>query len=440
MYRNTIPAALLFSLLGFGTEPVYANWEVYKFLDVGVTATDNLQQFLGEELVYSVRPSVELSFRGNRFNTDILASVEAYRFEERGDSIVDPRISLNTTGTLVDNLLYLDSTLDVGKVLPGDDFFDLNEDADTQGRLKFNPFFARRIGRFADVYLGYGHQSLDNEFDGSIDFQLDSLGFSLNRGPQFGGFIWGVGGNFERSRIADEDLEQSFNSRSVFASVGSTLGQTVFFEVIAGQEVNDITEVSLDDDPAAFYAARLHYTPSERTNLVVGFSDRFFAEGPTLSFDHRVRNSTISASWTRDVSNAEINLSPVTTFTEDTISVVPTTNIDLLGGDGSTRRLFVIEQFSFGYKLAGRRSDLVVDAIFADQQEIGGDLDRTELIGRIAFDRHLSPLTTLRLQYEHLVEEDVDEDTRNENRIGLRLIYNFDRKERVSVIEEGGGS
>lgn len=435
MYRNIIPASLLYSLLGFASAPVHAEWQMYKFLDAGVTATDNLQLSSGdEELVYSVKPSVELSFNGNRFNSEIVAGIEAYKFNERGDNVIDPRISLSTSGALVDNFFYVNSSLDVGKLLPGDDFFNLNEDSDVQGRFKFNPFFARRIGQLAEVYVGYGHQSLDNEFDGEIDFQLDSLGFSVNRGPEYGGFVWGLGGNFERSRVNDEDFD-SFNSRSIYGSVGSVLGQTVFFEVIAGQESNDIAEFANDGDATAFYATRLHYTPTERTNLVVGFSDRFYGEGPTLSFEHRVRNSEISASWTRDVSNADIQLSPITTFSEENVSVVPTTTVDLVGDNGTDRRLFIVEQFSFGYKLAGRRSDLVIDAVYADQKEIDGDLDRAELIGRIAFDRHLSPLTTVRLQYEHLVEESIDEDVQNENRIGVRLIYNFDRKERASIIQ-----
>ena len=96
MYRNIISASLLFTVLGM--IPVNAaDLKVYKFLEFGAIATDNLQLFGDqEELVFSVKPSVELSFEGNRFDTDVLASVEAYSFSDRGDTIVDPRLNLRT--------------------------------------------------------------------------------------------------------------------------------------------------------------------------------------------------------------------------------------------------------------------------------------------------------------------------------------------------------
>ncbi len=438
MYKNIIPASLLFTLLGSMSAPVQAEWEVYKFLDIGAEATDNLQLFAGEEVVFSVRPSIELEFSGNRFNSEIIGSVEAFRFNERDDEIIDPRLQLETAGTLIDNLLFTNASLEFGKVIAGDDFFDLTEDSDTQARLRLNPFFARQIGQLANLFVGYGHQSLDNETDGTVDFQQNSVAFSLNRSPRFGGFLWGVGGNYELSRVNDNeaDIDESFDSSSIFGSIGYTLGQTAFFEVIGGQEINDFTEIANDDDPSAFAAARLHWTPSERTSVVVGFSDRFFGEGPTLSVSHQVRSSLLTANWTREVSNADVTLDAVTPFSDVDDAIIPT-DINLIDIDenATANRLFVDERFSFGYKRAGRRSDLIVDAIFSDQTELGGDATRSQFIGRIAFDRQLSPLTTLRLQYEHLLEDNLQDERDNENRVGLRFIFNFDRKERVSIID-----
>ena len=98
--------------------------------------------------------------------------------------------------------------------------------------------------------------------------------------------------------------------------------------------------------------------------------------------------------------------------------------------------MFVDERFIFGYKLAGRRSDLTVDAIFSDQEEILGSATNDRFVSRIAFDRHLSPLTTLRFQYEYLNERENGEDREDENRLGVRFIYNFDRKARGSILPE----
>jgi len=364
MDRNIIPTSLVASsttsllVALLGLTPVHAaNWQVYKYIDADVTATDNLQLGDGtEELVYSVN-----------------------------------------------------SSLEVGKLLPEEDFFDLNEDSKTQSRIKINPFVSRKFGRFADLYFGYGHQSLDNESDGDVDTSQDTLDFSLGRNPKYGGFIWGVGATYARDR-ADDD---TFDSTSAYGTLGATVGQSLYLQLLAGGELNDFASRRTDaierDDESVLWELSLNWTPNERTSLKVGYGDRFFGEGPTFSFKQRLRNSTLSATYTRDVASANVNIGSVTPFAElnNNRPVTPTGVADLTGNNVGSA-LFVDKRLQFGYKLAGRRSD----------------------------DRHLSPLTTVRLQYEHLISEDNDVDRANENRVGLSLIYNFDRKERSSILAE----
>ena len=434
MNRNIIPASLLFSLFGLLATPVYAQWEIYKFLDVGVLGTDNLRQLdSGGEVVFSVRPSVELEFDGNRFDTDIVVGLEALRFVNEEDNILDPQFTLTTQGPLIENALFLNSSVEIGKVVSGADVFDLTDDSDTQLRFRLNPFVARQFGQTTDFFLGYGHQSLDNDIDGSIDFIENTLQFALNRDPSTGGLIWGVGANYENQAVDGDGFEQNFDSNSVFASLGYTVRQGTLVEVVFGREDNDITNLNAAEDSGGFVEGRVRWTPNERTSLVVGYSDRFFGEGLILSFSHRVRNSELTASATREVGNQDLTLGEITPFAGDVDSPVPTDG-GLLDGDITGRSLFVDERYSVGYKLAGRRSDFIVDAIFSDQEEIDGSETRTQFIGRAAFDRQLSSLTTVRFQYQFLAEEDEDGSTENENRFGIRLIYNFDRKERESIL------
>jgi len=394
MYRNILSASLLFALLGTGP--------AFKFLEFGAIATDNLQLFEEqEELVFNVSPSVELAFEGNRFDADVLASLDLYNFAERGDTIVDPRLFIDTEGSVIDNLLFLNASLDIGQLLQGEDFFDLTEDSDTQGRIIVNPFIARKFGRFADLFAGYSYQGLDNELDGTFDTQQDTFSFSLGRDPKLGGFIWGVGADFEQDRT--DGL--TFDSSSGYGAIGSTFGQSFFWQLQLQNGDGDSGSELLE--------ASVTWTPNERTRLKVGYNDRFFGGGPILTFAQRLRSSTISASWTR-----------------------PTDVTDLNDEIIASNELFVDERFRIGYKLAGRRSDLTIDAIFSNQEEILGDATNDRFVSRIAFDRHLSPLTTVRFQYEYLNEELDGFDREDENRLGVRFIYNFDRKNRDSIIAE----
>jgi len=97
---------------------------------------------------------------------------------------------------------------------------------------------------------------------------------------------------------------------------------------------------------------------------------------------------------------------------------------------------FVEERFQVGYKLAGRRSDIVFDAAYADRQLFNGSATSEEFLARFAFDRHLSPLTTFRLQFDAEYEEDVTGIDSTEYRLGFRFIYNFDRKERRNTDDD----
>ncbi len=447
MSRNLIPASILLALASVA--PAHANnWEVYKYAEIGVSGTDNFglnSSDQAQELVGSVKPSVELVFSGNRFNTDINAEVEFYRFRDIGENLVDPRLEVATKGTLVENLLYVKSSLNVGKLFPGEDFFSLkdgvDEDPDTKARFRFNPFFSRKFGRFADVYLGYGHQSTDNEIDGEIDTQQDTLSFHLGRDPKYGGLLWGVGAEHEKDRSGD--LE--YKNTSLYGSLGATLGQSVYFEVLGGAETNNFAEQLGNEEETAMWEAALKWTPNELTSLKVGYGERFFGEGPTFALKHRLRNSILSASWTRGVSAAsDPSLGSVSTFTDGT----ETTGIQLdsdspFSEDVSTTASvpYIDRTLKLGYKIVGRRSDLILDAVYATQEPlIAGAVENENLLGRLVFDRHLSPLTTFRIQYDHKTK--ISEDSAatvtdaDENRLAFSFIYNFDRKERNTSLPD----
>ena len=89
------------------------------------------------------------------------------------------------------------------------------------------------------------------------------------------------------------------------------------------------------------------------------------------------------------------------------------------------------------YKIAGRRSDLIIDALYSNRDQLGGDGTIDSILGRIVFDRQLSALTTLRVQYDHETSDsDLATFDFSENRLGIKFIYNFDKKARPSVLAE----
>jgi len=433
MVKNLVAACLFSTLM---CPAAYAiDWEVFKFADFGVRGTDNFQMLdETEEFVASVRPSVLLEFTGNRFEGDATFEVEFYRFSDQDFGLIDPRVELNATGSIIQNVVFFEASFNNAIVLPEEDIFDIFEGADRLTRISLNPFIGRKFGRSTDFFLGYNFNSLS---DGDNTSQQDGLVFSLRKDPRFGGFIWGIGAQYQ----ADDSGGLKFENTSGFVSVGHTIGQPYYFEVRAGQEINDFEgQLNIDDDNALL-SATLTWTPSERTTLSVGYSERSFGSGPIFSLDHEVRNSAFTARYNRSISTTEASLGSLTSFNDGLASdIVPIGNDNLFDINGITVNLapFVEDRLQLGYKLAGRRSDLIIDAVYTQREQLEGSVGETdELLGRIAFDRLLSPLTTFRIQYDLLIDEDEPGERDIENQLGFRFIYNFDRKERRLILEDG---
>ena len=374
-------------------------------------------------------------FSGNRIEGDVTFEVEFYRFSDQDFGFIDPRVELNATGSIIQNVLFFEASLNNAIVLPEQDIFDIFEDANRLTRISINPFISRKFGRSTNFFVGYNFNSLSN---GDNTSQQDGFVFNLAKDPRFGGFIWGVGAQYQ----ADDSAGLKFENTSGFVSVGHTIGQPYFFEVRAGQEINDFEGPLNIDDDNALLSATLTWTPSERTTLSVGYSERSFGSGPTFSLDHEVRNSAFTASYNRSISTTEASLGSLTSFNDGLAGdIVPIGNDNLFDINGISVNLapFVEDRLQLGYKLAGRRSDLIIDAVYTQREQLQGSEGETdELLGRIAFDRLLSPLTTFRIQYDLLIDEDEPGDRDIENQLGFRFIYNFDRKERRSILTEDG--
>jgi len=440
MSRITASASVLFAVLST-TAVNAAELEVYKFLEAGVTATDNFrfneadeeEASAGEEEeVYSVTPSVELIFNGNRFANELKADVSFVRFGRDKSNVIDPRIELKTRGSVVDNWLYLRSGLRFGKMLTRDDFFSLTEDTESRLDFSFRPYLSHSFGRIADLNVDYNHLTTDFETDGKLDRHQDNLSFSFGRNPKYGGLIWGFGGTYENDRSDDFEIDTA----SAFVSLGATVGQTVFFQVQGGEETNNFAELLEADEQTSTWEASLSWRPTARTSWRLAYGDRFFGEGPTLGFEHRGQRTLMTLQLARGIATSDIAIGEISPFdNEANDTVVQPDDLDL-ADELQTDVPFVEKRLTLGYKITGRRSDIVFDATYSTQEELAGDATRDAFLGRFVFDRQLGPLTTLRLQYNYIAEEEGTAEREDEHRVGFRFIYNFDLKARTSILED----
>ena len=413
-----------------------ANIEVSKFLEVGATATDNPELVDGDtdaELVFNLAPAVELKFAGNRFGVVARGEVEYLRFIDADDDIVDPRFASRLTGTLIDNLLFLDASLDVSELSPNGGFLRLSDDANTAAEFRIRTFLDRSFGQVADLNLSHTYSVLVDEEDDSFESDRNFFQFSLERNPQDGGFLWGLGGSYSED---NSDLNE-FRDSILYAKVGATLSQTFLTELTAGVErrefqIGDTPDSFVEEDETSeFWQLDFTWTPSEFTTLTAGYGERFFGSGPSLQLSHRVRTSLLVASFTRDVTRETASLDRITTLGGTTSPTIADTDlVDLTNGGIATPldEPFVDNRFRLAYKLAGRRSDLIFDVVYSDQERLDGSDPINTLLGRAVFDRRLSNFLSFRLQYDYQMSDSDDIPTQNytENRLAVKFIYHFD--------------
>ena len=425
--------------LSFSGVATAANFELSKFIEVGATTTDNflltdVDGIQENGLVFNIKPSVELKFTGNRFGLVALGEVEYLRFNESDEEIVDPRLFSRVRGTLIDDLLFLDSTLALSNLSSDNSFPRQTDEGQTAATSETTAYIERSFGRTADLNTGYTFSIFSDLTDRDSEVREHKVDFSLGRNPSFGGVIWGLGGRYSR----DESSTNEFEDAYVYGKFGGAITQTLLAEFTYGVEsrklinaVNTDTSDATEYDNSPLWNAQLNWSPRELTTLTIGYGERFFGAGPNMQLDHRTRNSSISASYTRDITRQTATLSGIAILgdnTSPTIIDTDTVTVDDTNSLTPHDEPFVDNRFQLAYKLTGRRSDILVDAVYSDRERLSGSDSIKSLLGRLVFDRKLSEFLRLRLQYDHQKSTSSNPPLNNteENRFSIKFIYNFD--------------
>lgn len=431
----------LTSLLLSGTA-VAANVEIAKFVEIGVTTTDNLtledvDSAKQSDVVLNIKPSVELKFSGNRFGIVALGELEYFQFDKAEESVVDPRLFVRASGTLVDGLLYVDSKLALSRLLSDSLFLRPSDDGDTAAKSDTTIYIERSFGRVAELYTGYTFSTLAERAGGDFENSKHALDFSLGRNPKYGRYIWGFGGSFSR----DESDTNEFENAYVYGRVGASLNQTVLAEFTYGLEsrelinsVDTANPIATEYDNTSLWEAQLNWAPSELTRLTVGYGERFFGAGPSMQLRHRVRNSSIRARYTREITRQAASLNGIAILganVNPSIADTDSLTIDNANNLAPLDEPFVDNRFQLSYKLKGRRSDVIVDGVYSEKEPLTGSDTIRSLLGRVVFDRRLSGFLSLRLQYDYQKSEARNRAPLNyiENRFAIKFIYSFDGNE-----------
>lgn len=425
-----------------------ANFDLSKSIEFGATTTDNLgltdaDSITEGDLVLNIKPSVELKYTGNRFGVIALGQVGYYQFNSTEEHVVDPRLFVRARGTLVDGLMFLDSSLVLSKLSIDNSFLRPPDDREIAATSNTKLYLEHSFGRVADLYTGYTFSTLAEEVGDDFDISKHTVEFRLGRNPRYGGIIWGLGGLYS---LDDSDTNE-FEDGYVYAKLGAPITQTLLAEVTYGVEnrelinaVDTANPITTEQDNTPLWNAQLNWSPDEWTTLTVGYGERFLGSGPNMQLNKRLRNSSIIASYTRDLTRQAASLNGVAILGDNTAPTIADTDsvsIDNTNNVTSLDEPFVDNRFQLAYKLSGRRSDIIVDTVYSNQEPLAGGDTIKSLLGRLVFDRKLSEFLKLRLQYDYQKSKAPNRSALNyiENRFSIKFIYNFDGTDQFAADE-----
>ncbi len=245
-------------------------------------------------------------------------------------------------------------------------------------------------------------------------------------------FAWGSSGQSARRHIVNGSVRYSFNR--IWQVHGGV-----------GREWNSF-ETDRSDDDGMRWDASLTWTPSERTELRVGYSDRFYGSHPTLDFSHRSRRSIWTASYFKSLTNSRQRrlendayqtqdafgdriLDPVT---GDPQEVTP----DL--GD-SNGEIFVNQVFRMGYTFQSRRTSLSLNIRRSEKRYAESSRDSTTTLTGLTLRRSLSGVTSanVRLAWERFSDDDNPQQAENREHdtwtAGLGLTHSLTQQTNVGL-------
>lgn len=340
-----------------------ADWELSKSVSVSGIYTDNVrldEQDKKGEFITFVTPSFSVQGKGGRANIDLSGSL---RFNKGGSNSgsVTPSLRGNGTVEMVPHRFFVEGSASIARtaINPfgriGVD--DLNNTGNTTTSMQFSvsPYYEERIKGVGN--LGARYQATGTLFSGSGGQQSTSHSFnvSLTSGPEFTHLNWGLLGSHRITAFENEGSNRTQTSTD--ATLGYRFNRQWAVDGLVGREWNDVPSTR-NNNGGLRWSLNTTWTPNLRTTVRIGYGDRYFGSTPTLDISYRRRNATLTASYSKVLTDANTEL--------QTLAIDPVTGtvfpVAILNND-----FFIDERFTGTLTLQGKRTTVDFSATHSRQ-------------------------------------------------------------------------
>ena len=282
-------------------------WVIVPRVSVSETFTDNAT--LGSaarqsDLVTEISPGVSVQSNSGRLKGSFDYSLRNFLYAQ-GSQGNRSQNSLNTFGSLeaVEKWLYVDfsglvsrQTISAfGTQVASDTSTNANSTETATFRL--SPYVRGRLGSFADYNVRYSHSETSSKSALATNVATDDFSASLSGLTRLSRISWGL--DASRQSVGYGSSRKNESDR-LNGQLFYLYSPELKFTTRYGVEANNYS--TLTKEPRSSFGYGADWSPSERTQLSVFRERRFFGDGHTITFNHRLPRSVVRFTDTRDVS------------------------------------------------------------------------------------------------------------------------------------------
>lgn len=374
-----------------------------------------------DEWIATVTPSFSLAGKGGRAELDIKAAFEINNLEDQGSRCSDSgasrqkssdgfnpkidavgRIELVSDTTFIDLKAQAQQNRSNAFVAGGDTNLNRGGNTNTTYDYTISPYVLGKVKDKAQVNLRYSYDHQSNSDDRLEDSEQQLVNLVVSSIPGTSPLNWSLVGNYQTVDYSDRETTTSDTEKlsSVLLRLGYQFNRKWQLYASTGEDSNDYQSFN-DDIDGTRWDAGFTWTPSPRTQLVLGTGSRFIGSTPLLEFSHRHKRSVLTASYqktltfTRSLRSDEIDV-PI--LDANGAPLMDLEGLPLLlsfSATTETRSPVVDERLSVGYRWAKGRTSLNLDVVESKQLREEDGRSSTFTTVSAGASRSLSPKVTL---------------------------------------------
>jgi hypothetical protein len=397
-HANLYLPALLLIAIGVTTadSTIAAEWRGNTAISPSIVYTDNIclsdrNKQSGWAGVGLLTPSGSVSGKGSRSSFEAGGSVQfntltnsqlkddecAGGFDSDREQFA-PDLHGSASATLIEDWLKIDAKgrADQNEVSPyfgsSSDNLNRNGNTNTYYLYSVSPVLSRRLKNdIAKFNLRYTYDEILNSSDDVSDSTSNTFVTNLTNGGE-SQISWNLKGNYRRVSFSETDFQNASGlparEDAELKSAGLQLGYQIDrrWQVsgTAGREWNSYQTYNDADTSGVALDASVRWTPTPRTTVEAGISDRYFGTSPHFNISHTRKRSVFSASYNKSI-----------TFGRDIRTQQDLYNPNYIFNSALNDQSVIIDQrFTLGYSYNGQNANISVSGSNSEQtQEDDGE-------------------------------------------------------------------